>query len=104
MLDSFKLLTATKTNTALKPQATKVQTVPTVTKVNTPVVAKVSDVEVKEVQDGIKIKQDSINELNKEQSLQMQKQMDRRSKMMESISNVMKKIADTQNSTIQNLK
>jgi len=104
MLDSFKLLTTSKPNTVAKPQTTRVQTAPAATKLNTPVVTKVSDAEVKEVQDAIKAKDDSINEMSKEQSLQMQKQMDRRSKMMETISNQMKKNADTQNSIIQNMK
>jgi hypothetical protein len=104
MLDSFKLLTTTKPNTVVKPQTTKVQTVPTATKVSTPTVTKVSDAEVKELQNAIKTKHDSIDEMNKEQNLQMQKQMDRRSKLEDLISNVMKKIADSQNSIIQNMK
>jgi hypothetical protein len=104
MLDSFKLLTTTKANTVIKTQTTRVQTVPTATKVNTPVVTKVSDVEIKEVQDAIKIKHDSISELNEAQILQMQRQMDKRSKLEDSISNIMRKIAETQNSIIQNLK
>jgi septal ring factor EnvC (AmiA/AmiB activator) len=104
MLDSFKLLTTTKTYTVTKPQTTKVQTVPTVTKASTPIVTKVSDAEVKEVQNAFKTKQDSIDEMSKENSLQLQKQMDRRSKLEEAISNLMKKISDTQNSIIQNMK
>ena len=104
MLDSFKLLATPKPNAVAKPQTTKVQTVPTTTQVNTQVVTKVSDTEVKELQNAIKTKHDSIDELSKEQGLQMQKQMDRRSKLEDALSNVMKKIADTQNSIIQNMK
>jgi len=104
MLDSFKLLTTIKTYTVTKPQTTKVQTVPTATKASTPTVTKVSDAEVKEVQNAFKTKQDSIDEMSKENSLQLQKQMDRRSKLEEAISNLMKKISDTQNSIIQNMK
>jgi len=104
MLDSFKLLTTTKPNSVTKPQSTRVQTAPSATKLNTPAVTKASDVEIKETQNALKTKHDSIDELNKEQSFQMQKQMDRRSKMMETISNVMKKISQTQDSIIQNMK
>ncbi len=104
MLDSFKLLTAPKTNTLIKPQLTKVQTTPTATKANPQVVTKVSDAEIKQTQDAIKTKHDSISEMSTEKSLRLQKQMDNRSKMMETISNLMKKIAETSSSIIQNMK
>ena len=49
-------------------------------------------------------KKDDLNEMGEEQQLRMQMAMDRRSKMMEAISNLLKKIADTEDQIIQNIK
>ena len=49
-------------------------------------------------------RKDSLSDLSEEQQLRMQTYMDRKSKMETAISNIMKKIADTQNQIIQNLK
>ena len=47
---------------------------------------------------------DSMNDLSTEQQLQMQMIMDRRSKLEEAISNIMKKLQDTSNSIVGNMK
>jgi hypothetical protein len=47
---------------------------------------------------------DSLNELGEEQQLRLQMAMDRRTKFMEALSNIEKKIADTDSSIIGNLK
>ncbi|MEI2737337.1 MAG: hypothetical protein V9F01_00965 [Chitinophagaceae bacterium] len=47
---------------------------------------------------------DSMSEMGEMESLRLQMAMDRMSKMMTTLSNLLKKISDTQNSIIQNLK
>jgi hypothetical protein len=47
---------------------------------------------------------DSLSEMSEQQSLRLQMIMDRRSKMISTLSNIMKKISDTSSSIIQNLK
>lgn len=47
---------------------------------------------------------DSLSELTEMQSLRLQMAMDRLSKMMETLSNILKKIADTQQAVVQNMK
>lgn len=47
---------------------------------------------------------DSMSEMGEEQQLKMQMYMDRRSKIMETLSNLMKKISDTQDEIIKNMK
>jgi len=49
-------------------------------------------------------KLDSLNEMSEMRALRLQMMMDRLSKSMSMISNIMKKISDTQKSIIQNLK
>jgi hypothetical protein len=47
---------------------------------------------------------DSINEMSEMTSLHLQMTMDRRSKFVETISNIMKKVDDTNSSILQNIK
>ena len=47
---------------------------------------------------------DSLNEQSETQSLELQMTMDRRSKLIDTLSNVLKKISDTGDSVVQNLK
>ena len=47
---------------------------------------------------------DSMSEMGEMESLRLQMAMDRMSKMMSTLSNLLKKISDTQNSITQNLK
>jgi hypothetical protein len=56
------------------------------------------------VLDDLKNQLDSMNEMSEMTSLRLQMMMDRRSKFIETLSNLMKKISDTQDSVIQNLK
>lgn len=52
----------------------------------------------------LKDKKDNMNDVSSEQQLKMQMTMERRSKMTEAISNLMKKVSETEQSVIQNLK
>ncbi len=54
--------------------------------------------------EAIKRDLDSMSEMGEEQQLKMQMYMDRRSKIMETLSNLMKKISDTQDEIIKNMK
>jgi len=45
-----------------------------------------------------------MNELSEMTSLRLQNLMDRRSKYIETLSNIMKKVASTQDTLVQNLK
>jgi hypothetical protein len=56
------------------------------------------------VMDGLREDLDSMNELSEMTSLRLQMLMDRRSKTIETLSNILKKIATTQDSLVQNLK
>jgi hypothetical protein len=56
------------------------------------------------VLDDLKNRLDSMNEMSEMTSLRLQMAMDRRSKFIETLSNVMKKISDTQDSIVQNMK
>ena len=47
---------------------------------------------------------DSMSEMGEVESLRLQMAMDRMSKMMSTLSNLLKKISDTQNSIAQNIK
>lgn len=88
--DSFKLL--------LKPQpgVQRVKTTPS----NQPV----SAIEIDDMKKQLKDQRDSLAELGEEQQLRLQMTMDRMSKMMSTLSNLLKKISDTQNQIVQNLK
>ncbi len=105
-LDSFRLLTRTvknnKQNAVAQPsriQNNQIQ------KTNL-IIAKqaASPEELQQLKEEIKNKLDSLNELSESASLRLQMMMDRRSKMMSALSNIMKKISDTQDSIISNLK
>jgi predicted nucleic acid-binding Zn-ribbon protein len=50
------------------------------------------------------IQKDELGELTQEQQLRLQMIMDRMSQLEQAISNILKKIADTQNQIIQNMK
>ena len=54
--------------------------------------------------DKIKSDLDSMNEMGEMESLRLQMAMDRMSKMMSTLSNLLKKISDTASSITQNLK
>ena len=54
--------------------------------------------------DAMKSDIDSMSEMGEMESLRLQMAMDRMSKMMSTLSNLLKKISDTQNSITQNLK
>lgn len=47
---------------------------------------------------------DSMSEMGETESLRLQMAMDRLSKMMSTLSNILKKMSDTQSSIVQNLK
>lgn len=52
----------------------------------------------------LKKKLDSLSEMSETTALRLQMMMDRRSKFMTMLSNMLKKMSDTQNSIVQNLK
>lgn len=52
----------------------------------------------------IKNKLDSLSEMGEMESLRLQMAMDRLSKLMATLSNLMKKISDTSNSIVQNMR
>ena len=47
---------------------------------------------------------DSMSEMGETESLRLQMAMDRMSKLMSTLSNMLKKISDTQNNIVQNIK
>lgn len=60
--------------------------------------------DLKSVQDDLKGRLDSMNEMSEMTSMRLQMAMDRRSKFVEALSNIMKKIDSTQETIVQNLK
>ena len=54
--------------------------------------------------DQMKTDLDSMSEMGEMESLRLQMAMDRMSKMMATLSNLLKKISDTQNAIVQNMK
>lgn len=60
--------------------------------------------EIEEVASKVKKDLDSISEMGEMESLKLQMAMDRMSKMMSMLSNILKKIKSTQDSIIQNLR
>ena len=56
------------------------------------------------IRDGLKDQLDSMSEMSKMTSLRLQMAMDRRSKFMQTLSNIMKKISSTEDTPVQNLK
>jgi hypothetical protein len=105
-LDSFKLLTKNNPNKniSVATQPVKVQNNQVqFTRINSSKQT-ASPAEIKQLQDDIKNKLDAANEMSEENSLRLQMMMDRRSKLMSTLSNIMKKISDTQDGIISNLK
>jgi putative addiction module CopG family antidote len=67
--------------------------------------AKIDSVEILEsIRDELKGKLDGMNEISEMTSLRLQMIMDRRSKFMSTLSNIMKKISRTQDTLAENLK
>jgi hypothetical protein len=66
---------------------------------STPTAAQLADLQ-KQTSTGM----DSLGDLSQEQQLKMQMMMDQRSKLEETLSNIMKKMSDTSESIVQNLK
>ncbi|MBI1961897.1 MAG: hypothetical protein HYS37_00850, partial [Candidatus Rokubacteria bacterium] len=60
--------------------------------------------DLRAVQDELKGKLDSLNEMSEMTSLRLQMMMDRRSKFISTLSSIMKRISDTQDTLVQNLK
>ena len=89
-LDSFKLL--------LKPQQNFQRTN------NVSSGRVITQIEINETRTRLSDQRDSLNELGEVQQLRMQMMMDRYQKIMETLSNLMKKIARTQDTIIANLK
>ncbi|MGA7275455.1 MAG: type II toxin-antitoxin system ParD family antitoxin [Candidatus Udaeobacter sp.] len=56
------------------------------------------------IQDELKNELDSMSEISEMESLRLQMAMDRVSKLMNALSNILKKIGDTQNAIVSNLK
>lgn len=112
MLDSFRALTKPQV-TVNTPQKLRVQTKPkintklinpSITKVNPSVNRTVSVAEVDQVIDSLRSKEDSLTEMSELRSLQLQTLMERRNQFFTTLNNIMKKISDTQDQIIQNLK
>ena len=60
--------------------------------------------QLKAVQDDLKGHLDSMNEMSEMTSMRLQMAMDRRSKLILVLSNIMKKVSDTQDAVVQNIK
>jgi len=56
------------------------------------------------IQEDLKAKLDCMSEMSELTLLRLQMQMDRRSKMISTLSNVLKKISSTQDAVVQNMK
>jgi hypothetical protein len=63
-----------------------------------------SQKDIDDALDALKNQLDSLSELGEMESLRLQMAMDRVSKFMSTLSNIMKKISDTADSMAQNLK
>lgn len=64
----------------------------------------VSKVELDKILNELGRKKDAIGEMTEMESLQLQSAMDRISRMMSTLSNLMKKLNDTQNGILKNIK
>lgn len=60
--------------------------------------------DVEAAKETVKANLDSMSEMGEMESLRLQMAMDRLSKMMNTLSNILKKMADTSSSIIQNIK
>jgi Skp family chaperone for outer membrane proteins len=56
------------------------------------------------IQNSLKSQLDNMNEISEMSSMRLQMAMDRRSKFMETLSNLLKKIDDTESAIVQNMK
>ena len=66
---------------------------------------RITDISILEsIRDDLRDKLDSLSEMGEMESLRLQMIMDRRSKMIQTLSNIMKKMSDTSQSIIQNIK
>jgi Arc/MetJ-type ribon-helix-helix transcriptional regulator len=66
---------------------------------------RIADISILEsIRDDLRDKLDSLSEMGEMESLRLQMIMDRRSKMIQTLSNIMKKMSDTSQSIIQNMK
>ncbi len=107
-LDSFKLLLATTklkktTNTTTVIRPLKLDTAHTI-KATSVSSNKITKPELDAMVDQAKKDMDSMSEMGEMESLRLQMAMDRMSKMMSTLSNLLKKISDTSSSIVQNLK
>ena len=89
-LDSFKLLLKTQPNV----KRTN----------NIPSTREISQVEIDNMRTGLIESRDSLSGIGEERQLRLQILMDRRSKLLTTLSNLMKKISQTQDNIIANLK
>lgn len=96
-LDSVKLLLLKKPSTTLKSDRQRVYT----TKINT---VSVKENEVDATMNKAKSDLDSLSEMGEMNYIKLQMTMDRLAQFESILSNIMKKISDTQESIIQNLK
>jgi len=105
-LDSFRLITRPNgnSNTLAVVQPNKIQTTQPLTRTNVGINQNASLSDIKQVQDELKAKLDSINKLGEPMSLRLQMMMERRSKSIEALSNIMKKISSVAEGITQNLK
>jgi hypothetical protein len=106
-LDSVKILSVQtqalqKQNIPEKIQPVRTTTRDSLKSVRT--VVPVSQSEINLAKEKVKNDLDSMSEMGEMESLRLQMMMDRQSKFMSTLSNIMKKISETQNSIIQNLK
>jgi len=106
-LDSFKLLLATakvkKDNTTSNIRPLKLDSASSI-KTSALWKNKITKPELDRMVDEAKSDLDSMSEMGEMESLRLQMAMDRMSKMMSTLSNLLKKISDTSSSIIQNLK
>jgi hypothetical protein len=96
--------TATKTGKAVSVKVVRVQPYQKFKKGTKETTLSLSASEIQAQTDKVKGDVDAMSELGEMESLKLQMAMDRRSKLMSTLSNIMKKIADTQKSIVQNLK
>lgn len=104
VLDSFKLIAKSRVKAVSVVKPATVQTVKPIARVNTVPTQKVSEADINSTKEQLKDKLDSMNEMGEVTSLRLQMAMDRRSKFISTLSNIMKKIGSTQDTIIQNLK
>jgi len=93
-----------KAKASVKPQAvtSNVQRADTIKKISP--VGKVAKAELAQLKKELTDKADSLSEMSQEDQLQLQKMMGQKNQLEAMISNIMKKVSDTQNSIIGNLK